>query len=45
MTARDRIVIVIVLALGAIAAGWFFVVSPKRSQASNLASQSRAVRW
>ena len=39
MTARDRIVIVIVLALGAIAAGWFFVVSPKRSQASNLSSQ------
>jgi hypothetical protein len=39
VTARDRIVIVIVLALGAIAAGWFFVVSPKRSQASNLSSQ------
>jgi len=39
VTARDRIVIVIVLALAAIAAGWFFVVSPKRSQASNLSSQ------
>ena len=39
MTARDRIVIVIVLAVGAIVAGWFFVVSPKRSQASNLSSQ------
>ena len=39
MTARDRIVIVIVLAVGAIVAGWFFVVSPKRSQASNLSTQ------
>jgi hypothetical protein len=39
VTARDRIVIVIVLAVGAIVAGWFFVVSPKRSTASNLSSQ------
>jgi hypothetical protein len=39
VTARDRIVIVIVLAVGAIVAGWFFVVSPKRSQASNLSTQ------
>jgi hypothetical protein len=39
MTARDRIVIVIVLAVGAIVAGWFFVVSPKRSQASSLSGQ------
>lgn len=39
MTARDRMVIVIVLAVGAIVAGWFFVVSPKRSQASNLSTQ------
>jgi hypothetical protein len=39
VTVRDRLVIVIVLAVGAIVAGWFFVVSPKRSQASSLASQ------
>ena len=36
MTGRDRTVIVVVLALAAVAAGWFFVVSPKRSQASSL---------
>ena len=39
MTARDRTVIMIVLALGAIVAGWFLVVSPKRSQASSLSTQ------
>ena len=38
MTARDRIVIMVVLALGAIVAGWFFVVSPKRDQASSLST-------
>ena len=39
MTARDRIVIMVVLALGAVVAGWFLVVSPKRSQASSLSTQ------
>ena len=39
MTVRDRSVIVIVLAVAAIVAGWFFVVSPKRNQASSLSSQ------
>lgn len=39
MTARDRTVIMIVLALGAIAAGWLMVVSPKRSQAAGLNTQ------
>ena len=39
MTARDRTVIVVVLAVAAIVAGWFFVVSPKRDQASSLNSQ------
>jgi hypothetical protein len=39
VTSRDRIVIMVVLALGAVAAGWFFVVSPKRSQASSLSTQ------
>ncbi len=39
VTSRDRIVIMVVLALGAVVAGWFFVVSPKRSQASSLSTQ------
>lgn len=39
MTSRDRIVIMVVLALGAVVAGWFLVVSPKRSQASSLSTQ------
>ena len=39
MTARDRIVIMVVLALAAVAAGWMFVVSPKRSEASSLSTQ------
>ena len=39
MTARDRTVIMIVVALGAIVAGWLLVVSPKRSQASSLNTQ------
>ncbi|MGO9495164.1 MAG: hypothetical protein ACLQA5_00365 [Solirubrobacteraceae bacterium] len=39
MTARDRIVIMVVLALAAVAAGWMFVVSPKRSEASSLGTQ------
>ena len=39
MTTRDRIVIMVVLALAAVAAGWMFVVSPKRSEASSLSTQ------
>ena len=39
MTARDRTVIIVVLALGAIVAGWLMVVSPKRSQAAGLNTQ------
>lgn len=39
MTARDRSVIVIVLAVGAIVAGWMLVVSPKRHQATKLSTQ------
>ena len=39
MTSRDRIVIMVVLALAAVAAGWFLVLSPKRSQASSLGTQ------
>ena len=39
MTARDRTVIVVVLAVAAIVAGWFLVISPKRDQASSLNAQ------
>jgi hypothetical protein len=39
VTARDRMVILVVLAVGAIVAGWFVMVSPKRHQAATLSSQ------
>ena len=39
MTARDRIVIMIVLAVGAVAASWLLVISPKRQEAANLSTQ------
>ena len=39
VTSRDRIVIMVVLALAAVVAGWILVVSPKRSQASSLSTQ------
>ena len=42
MTTRDRIVILVVLALGAVAAGWMLVVSPKRDQAASLNTQISA---
>ncbi len=44
MTARDRTVIMVVLALVAIVAGWLLVVSPKRSQASALNGQITGVQ-
>ncbi len=39
MTGRDRIVIMVVAALGVLAAVWFLGVSPKRQQAAELAKQ------
>lgn len=42
MTARDRIVIVVVLVLGVIAGSWIKIVQPKRSQASSLGAQVAA---
>lgn len=42
MTARDRVVIMVVLALGAVVAGWLLVVSPKRDQAAGLSTQVSA---
>jgi hypothetical protein len=44
MTGRDRTVIMVVLALAAIVAGWLLVVSPKRSQASALNGQITSVQ-
>jgi hypothetical protein len=44
VTARDRMVIIVVLALGSIVAGWLLVVSPKRSQASALSGQIASVQ-
>jgi hypothetical protein len=42
VTARDRIVIMVVLAVGAVVAGWMLVVSPKRDQAASLGTQISA---
>ena len=42
VTTRDRIVIMVVLALGAVVAGWMLVVSPKRDQAATLSTQISA---
>jgi hypothetical protein len=42
VTTRDRIVIMVVLAVGAVVAGWMFVVSPKRDQAASLSTQITA---
>ena len=39
MTARDRIIIVAVLAIAAVAGSWMLIVQPKRKQAASLASQ------
>jgi len=44
VTTRDRIVIMVVLAVGAVVAGWMFVVSPKRDQAASLSTQITAER-
>lgn len=44
MTARDRMVILIVVALAGVAAAWMVVVSPKRHQASALSSQISSVQ-
>jgi type II secretory pathway pseudopilin PulG len=39
VTTRDRIVIMVVLAVGAIVASWLLVVSPKRNEAASLSTQ------
>jgi type II secretory pathway pseudopilin PulG len=42
MTARDRIVIVVVLILAAVAGSWILVIQPKRQEASQLDQQVSA---
>lgn len=44
MTTRDRLVVVIVVFAGLIAAGWFFVIAPQRDEATSLAGQVDALR-
>ena len=44
MTARDRMVIVIVCALAAAAGAWLLVIQPKRDQAANLGKQVSAAQ-
>jgi hypothetical protein len=44
VTARDRMVVMVVLAVGAVVAGWLLVVSPKRSEASGLSTQISSVQ-
>ena len=44
MTTRDRIIIVAVLAVAAVAGSWMLIVQPKRKQAASLASQVAAAQ-
>jgi type II secretory pathway pseudopilin PulG len=42
VTARDRIVLIVVLAVAAVAAAWMLVIQPRRAQASKLGTQVTA---
>ncbi len=44
MTARDRTVLMVVVALVALAAGWLLVVSPRRATAAKLGSSIQSVQ-
>ena len=44
MTGRDRIVLIVVGVLGAIAASWILVISPKRDQAAKLETKIQSVQ-
>jgi hypothetical protein len=44
VTGRDRLVIVIVAAVAAVALAWFAVIEPKRSEASKLGDEVKAVQ-
>jgi hypothetical protein len=44
MTGRDRIVVLVIAALGILAGVWFMAVAPKREQAAKLASEVSAAQ-
>lgn len=44
MTTRDRLVLMVVVALAVLGAGWMMVVSPERKEASQLSSQIESAR-
>ncbi len=44
MTGRDRIVVMVIAALGILAGVWFMAVAPKREQAAKLASEVSAAQ-
>jgi hypothetical protein len=44
MTARDRIVVMVVATLGVLAAAWFLAVAPEREQAAKLATEVSAAQ-
>ena len=44
MSARDRIILLVVVVLGAVAGAWMALIQPKRTQAQNLGTQVTAVQ-
>src|SRR5207248_2785147 len=44
MSARDRLIIMAVVALAAVGAAWFFLVGPKRDQATKLDTQLSSIQ-
>lgn len=44
MTARDRIVVIVIATLGVLAGVWFLAVAPKREQAAKLATEVSSAR-
>jgi type II secretory pathway pseudopilin PulG len=44
MSARDRLIIMIVVAIAAVGAAWFFLVQPKRDQAAKLGTQLTSIQ-
>jgi hypothetical protein len=44
VTTRDRVILLVVLAVAAVAGSWMLVIQPKRTQAHNLDTQVQAVQ-
>jgi hypothetical protein len=44
MSARDRVILMVVVALGAVAGAWMLVIQPKRTEAQSLNTQVQAVQ-